>query len=372
MNSIFSGVRIIDITKVFSGPFATRMFADYGAEVIKIESERNYDDSRNYPPLKNNWSGYYEVLNRNKNGVSLNLKTEKDLVLLYELIKDADVFVENLTPSTKHKLKIDYETVKKINPRIIYASLSGLGQDSEKKYYDVIAQAQSGLMSLSGNPKEPMKIGPSVVDAFSGMTLAFGISSALFHREKTDRGQYLDVSMLSCAMNLLESSLIEYSIVKKNPRRNSNQDNAISPFGIYEAKDSKIVIAVGSESLWVIFSKFLREHSNFNEKPYSSNILRIKNNNKLTKIIESVFSHFSAKKLEERLSQLKIPCSRICEMSDVYNDNSNFKRGSLVHFRHSKLGDCVIPGSSILFSENSKMFHEEAPEIGEDNEKYGL
>src|SRR5438034_1235347 len=306
MQNIFSGVRIIDITKVFSGPFATRMLADYGAEVIKIESEANYDDSRNYPPYKDNWSGYYEILNRNKYGISLSLKYDDDLKKLYRLIKEADVFVENLTPSTKYKLKVDYAVLKAINPKIIYASLSGIGQDSNKRYYDVIAQAQSGLMSLSGYQSGPMKIGPSVVDAFSGMTLAFGIASALFYREKTGKGQYLDVSMLSSAMYLLESNLIEYSIVKKNPIRAGNHDNAISPFGAYKAKDAFIVIAAGNENIWKVFADFLKKHISFDETLFSSNLLRLKNNNVLTEIIEKVLAKYNVSEIEKIFSETNI------------------------------------------------------------------
>ncbi len=372
MKSIFTGVKVVDLTKVFSGPFATRMLADYGAEVIKIESIESYDDSRNYPPLKNNWSGYYEILNRNKKGVSLNLKNEKDLKIFYKLIKDADVFVENLTPSTKRKLKIEYEILKKINPTIIYASLSGLGQENDKKYYDVIAQAQSGLMSLSGYPNTPMKIGPSIVDAFSGLTLSFAISSALFYREKTGLGQYLDVSMLSCAMNLLESSLIEYSLTKTNPVPAGNHDNSISPFGAYKTKDGYIVVAAGSERIWADLSNFLKSHITYSEDLYSSNELRLKNNSTLNIIVEKVFSKYSVKDLEEELSNLNIPCSKVYEMSDVYLDIDNFKNKSLIRFKHSKLGECVIPGISVNFSSQSKLLIKEAPEIGEDNDKYGL
>lgn len=372
MKNIFTGVKVIDITKVFSGPFATRMLADYGAEVIKIESDKNYDDSRNYPPHKHTWSGYYEILNRNKNDISLILKDDEDLERLYNIIKEADVFVENLTPSTKYKLKVDYETLKAINPQIIYASLSGIGQDSNKKYYDVIAQAQSGLMSLSGFPNAPMKIGPSVVDAFSGMTLAFGIASALFYREKTGKGQYIDVSMLSSTMNLLESNLIEYSLTRKNPIRAGNHDTAISPFGAYKAKDGFIVIAAGNESIWKTFADFLKKYNSFDETLFCSNILRLKNNDALTQIIEEVFTQYNVSELEILLMERNIPCSKVNEMSDIANDENNFKRKALLHVKHSKLGECIVPGNSIIFSACDIKELEEAPEIGEDNKKYGL
>jgi CoA:oxalate CoA-transferase len=166
MAPIFKGIRILDLTKVFSGPFATRQFADFGAEVIKIENRDTPDDSRGFPPLKGNWSGYFEILNRNKKGISLNLKQTQDLQKFYKLCESADCIVENLTPRTKYNLKIDYEIIKQINPKIIYASLSGLGQNSNRKYYDVIAQAESGLMSLTGAEKIPMKIGLQLLTHF--------------------------------------------------------------------------------------------------------------------------------------------------------------------------------------------------------------
>jgi CoA:oxalate CoA-transferase len=344
MNQLFTGLRILDLTKVFSGPFATRQFADYGAEVIKIENSDNPDDSRAFPPLKNNWSGYFEILNRNKKGITLNLTNEDDLQKFYKLCETSDCVVENLTPSTKHKLKIDYTTIYNINPRIIYASLSGLGQNSNRKYYDVIAQAESGLMSLTGTENNPMKIGPAVVDAFSGMTLAFAISSALFYREKTGMGQYVDVSMIGSAMNLLESNLIEYSITKENPKRTGNHDNLIAPFGVYKVKDGSIVIAIGNDSLWQKFEVYLNEHvSSFKRSLFISNHLRLKNHLQLVQLVEQALSHYSMTESIELLSQLGIPCSKVAEMSDVYSNELFYTSEILEKKTHSTIGTYVTP-----------------------------
>lgn len=348
------------------------MFADYGAEVIKVEHENNPDDTRYFEPLKGGWSGYYEMLNRNKKSVSLNLKDKKDLNKLYKLIKEADVFVENLTPSTKYKLKINYEILKTYNPSIIYASLSGVGQNTDRKYYDVIAQANSGMLSLNGSPNKPLKIGPPVIDAFSGMTLAFAISSALFFREKTGKGQFLDVSMLSSAINLLENNLIDYSITGKNPKRPGNQDSALSPFGVFRTKDSSIVVAAGNQKIWQTLCTFLKKHLSFDEKLFDSNSLRLKNNVALVEIMEKAFSSYTSKELEDQLNLLQIPCSRVYEMSDVSKDEDNYKRQSLIRFSHSKLGECIIPGKSINFSQPADFKISEAPVIGQDNKKYGI
>lgn len=372
MQHIFEGVKIIEVAKVFSGPFATRMFADYGAEVIKVEHETNSDDTRHFEPIRNNWSGYYEILNRNKKGVSLNLKAAGDLEKLYSLVKYADVFVENLTPSTKYKLKIDYKTLKAVNPRLIYASLSGVGQNEDRKYYDVIAQAQSGLLALCGMPKMPVKIGPAVVDAFSGLMLAFGIASALFYRTQTGKGQYLDVSMLSSAMNLLENNLIEYSVTKKNPIRPGNQDNSVSPFGVFRTKDAYVVVAAGNDKLWKVLLAFLKKHVSFDSALFTTNTLRLKNKDALTTIIEQAFTSYTAKEIEHQLSSLQIPCSQVLEMSDVASDKDNFRRQALVRFKHPKLGTIITPGRSIRFSIDEEFPISQAPHIGKDNKKYGI
>jgi crotonobetainyl-CoA:carnitine CoA-transferase CaiB-like acyl-CoA transferase len=372
MSGIFQGVRIIDITKVFSGPFASRMFADYGAEVLKIEHEKRPDDARSYPPLINGWSGYYEILNRNKKGLSLNLSESSDLQKFNNLCKTADVLIENLTPSTKHKLKIDYQTLYKINPRLIYASLSGKGQQNNSKYYDIIAQAESGILSLSGTKKTPMKIGPAVVDAFSGMTLAFAVASALFYRLKTGQGQYIDVSMKAAAMNLLENNLVEYSVTKKNPRRTGNLDSAIGPFGLYKTKDSYIVLAAGNDSLWQHLATFIRKYAAFDESYFKTNSLRIRNKLLLKKVLENTFSQFETTTLLQELNAIGIPCSPVNTMSDVASDSNNYTNKTILKQKMVNGKQIVVPGTSIYFSASPDFKINSAPTIGQNNKEYGV
>lgn len=369
---IFSGIRVIDLTKVFSGPFATRLLADYGAEVIKIESLDKYDDSRDYPPLKNGWSGYYEILNRNKRGVQLNLKQKQDLKSFYELCRSADIIVENLTPSTKQKLKIDYKTIYSYNPRIIYASLSGRGQNNNEKYYDILAQAELGLMSLIGTEKTPTKIGPSVVDAFSGMTLSFAIASALFYRERTGLGQYLDVSMLGASIHLLESNLIGYSMSKKNPKRTGNHDNLIAPFGVFQTKDGSLALAVGNNSQWNQLAKYLGTYSSFDKKMFATNSLRLKNIEVLVSTIEHYTKTVSTKKCLTVFKSIGIACAEVYTMKDIAKNSELYKNKSVISFNHPKLGRCVIPGFPITFTANKTRSVVKAPGIGEHNKLYGI
>jgi CoA:oxalate CoA-transferase len=308
---MFDGIRILDLTKVFGGPFATRQFADLGAEVVKIESLENPDDSRQFAPLKNGWSGYFELLNRNKKGIALNLKNPQHKERFFELIKTSDVFVENLSPQAKIKLGIEYEQVKKYNPQIIYASLSGVGQKSDRKYYDILAQAESGLMTLSGEAGMPYKIGPSVVDAFSGMTLAFAIAAALYEREKTKKGSYIDVSMLASSMNLLEQNVTEYSLTKKVPQPPGTQDTAIAPFGIYKTQDSHVVIACGNDKQWTQLHGYLKKTTNCPEELFASNEKRLAHLQELVIYIENVLREKSTAEVVQELQQLNIPCARV-------------------------------------------------------------
>lgn len=361
MNSVFHGIRILDLTRVYSGPFATRLFADYGAEVIKIESPDRPDDTRGFPPIKKGWSGYYEMLNRRKTGLKLDLKNPKDHAAFINLVRHADVVVENLTPSVKTRLEIDYPTLSAHNPRLIYASLAGIGQESDRRYYDIIAQAESGLMSLSGTPDQPMKIGPAVVDAFSGLMLAYGIASALFARERTDRGCFLDTAMLDCAVQLLESHAVETSLMRKNPIRPGNQDAHIAPFGIYRTKDGFLAIAAGNNEQWSRLSLFLKQRVKFHDEDFKDNTLRIAHQPELTRCIEQALAALTVQEAITSFNDLGIACSPVREILDVIDDESLYRRGALEQVKHTKLGDVTVPGRPIRFRGYEPPEYRQAP-----------
>jgi len=346
--NIFSGVKILDLTRVFSGPFATRHFSDFGAQVIKIEPPAG-DDSRKFPPLVDDWSGYFELLNRNKESIFLNLKVSEDLEIFYSLCKNCDVVVENFSSGVKETLKIDYPTLKLLNERLIYASLSGISETVNRKYYDVIAQAESGLISLNGDV-EHMKTATAIVDAFSGMKLAFAISSALYNRATTGTGMCLNVSMKGSAFDLLEQNLIETSITHRNPKKVGNMDSAIAPFGVFKTRDGAIALAVGNNMQWEKFSDFLKKHTNcIDFEQYAENNLRIKNISGLVIDIESVFKDYATDELIKILSALKLPCTRVKSMMDVLQDDENYKENLLEVVEIEGVGKIVVPTGGIFF-----------------------
>lgn len=359
--TIFGGLTILDLTKVYSGPLATRYLADYGATVIKIENPESPDPARYFPPLKNAASGYFEILNRNKSSLLLNLKNPTDLEKFYALVKTSDIVVENMSPHAKQSLHVDCQTLQKYNPRLIYASLAGKDQESNDKYFDVIAQAESGLMSLSGSPDTPTKIGPAVIDAFGGINLAFALASALYHRSQTGQGQEVQVSMLATAMNLLEQNLVEYSIKQKNPARVGNHDNAIAPFGIYPTQDAQLALAIGSDSLWQTFIAIEEWNYEFANPLFSTNDLRLQNQTKLTRLIEKIFTQFSTKTLLKILKDHNIPSAKIAEMSDIAANPWFYQHDALRKIRHPQLGECIVPGFPIKFSKNKNVGIANAP-----------
>ena len=210
------GIRVLDLTQAYSGPFCTMNLADFGAEVIKIERPGTGDQTRTWGPFKNDYSAYFAYINRNKQGITLDLSTSEGKEVFFKLVEAADVVCENFRVGTMEKLGLGYEELKKINPRIIYGSISGFGLEgplSKRPCYDIIAQGMSGMMSVTGYPENPpVKIGPSVGDNYSGAYLCMGILSALYNREKTGEGQRIDVAMVDTLFSIMENFVVKYTV----------------------------------------------------------------------------------------------------------------------------------------------------------------
>jgi CoA:oxalate CoA-transferase len=359
---IYNKLSILDLTRIFSGPIATRHFADLGANVIKIEPIHG-DDTRNFPPIVGDWSGYFEILNRNKSSLLLNLKTKEGLDKFYELCKTADIIVENFSPSVKAKLKIDYSTIKKLNPKIIYASLSGISKDNPRKYYDIVAQAESGLISLNNGYVNRT----AIVDAFAGMKLAFGISSALFYREKSGIGLEVNISMLGCAMDLLEQNLVESGLTNQNP--NTEFDTAICPFGVFKTLTQDIAIGIGNESIWKNFSALVLElDSKFDFRKYNSNKIRLQNSALITQEIQKNFLYKTAQELQNLFEQNGIPSGIVSTMQDILNNKSSYDNNLIQKVYIPNVGEVVVPVGGIQFGKSIINQYKPAPKLND----YGI
>jgi CoA:oxalate CoA-transferase len=339
MNNLFSWIKILDCTRVFSWPFATRYFADYGAEVIKIETPDFFDESRKFSPLKNWKSGYFEILNRGKKSISLDLKNNAEREIFYTLIQEVDIFVENFSPDVKNKLKIDYTTLTKINPRLIYGSINGYGENMDKRAYDVIIQAECWLASLNGEDK-PMKNATSIIDTFSGTSLALAISSLLYKREITGTWGFVNVPMIACGIQLLEQNLIETSITWKNPAMVGNLDNAIFPFGFFDAKNGSISLAIGNDILW---EKFTTHFLTWFQQQFISNQERLNNREQIVCYMENEFKKYNVTELISLLQDIGIPCGKINSMTDLLEEDFFRKEKYIQSIQDIDLWECTMP-----------------------------
>ena len=235
------------------------VLCDLGAEVIKAEVPVIGDDSRHFGPFIEEKSGYFFSINRGKESITLNLKTAEGVEILKKLVKDADVLVENYRPGTTKKLGIDYEVLKGINPRLIYAACSGFGHTgplSTLPAYDMIVQAMGGIMSITGDPEgPPVRVGTSIGDITAALFTAIGISTALFHRERTGEGCFIDVAMLDSQVAVLENAIVRYIVSGEPPKPLGTRHPSITPFQSFKTKDSYIIIAIGNDKLWEKFCK---------------------------------------------------------------------------------------------------------------------
>ena len=266
---ILQGIRVLDLSRMLSGPYATMLLADHGAEVIKIESSEG-DTSRRSGPFnesdkKKEWSGYFVSLNRNKKSIHLNLKNEVDLVFLKKLIEKSDVLVENFRPGVMKRLGLSFDEVSKINSRIVYGSISGFGSEvfGESPYknwpsYDVVAQAMGGLISLTGyDERTPLKVGPGIADIFSGSLLSFGLLASILKSRTSGQAQYVEVAMYDAIVSMCERAVYQYDFNKVIPKPEGNGHPLLAPFGIYNAKDGFVAIGIVEDTYWNVLKKII-------------------------------------------------------------------------------------------------------------------
>lgn len=369
------GMKVLDLTHAYSGPFCTALLADNGAEVIKIEPLTG-DQVRSWGPIdeKSNESGYFAFLNRNKKGVTLNLKSKEGRELFLKMAEDADVVVENYRVGITKKLGIDYQSIKEINPTIIYASISGFGQYgplSHRSAYDIVAQSMGGIANITGFPDSPpTKAGPSIADNVTGIYLCVGIMMALYNRDRTGEGQQIDVSMVDTIFSLLENAVVTTTMTGKVPQREGNIDPAIAPFDIFEAKDGYVAIGVGNDKLFEKFCHTIRMPELLEDQRYKTNTLRCKNYfNGLQKTIQTWVSEREKDDIEALFEQAGIPCGPVLDMQEAINHPHIKAREMVVDIDHPTIGKMKIPGCPIKFSSTPGSVETPAPLLGQHNKE---
>ncbi|KYH29126.1 MULTISPECIES: CaiB/BaiF CoA transferase family protein [Clostridium] len=379
MRKALEGLKVIDLTTALNGPFCTMILADYGAEVIKIEPVDG-EQSRTWGPIdeKSGESGFYCFVNRNKKGVTLNLKTEKGLQMFYDLVKDADILVENYKGGVTKRLGIDYESVKKVNPTIIYASGSGFGQYgpiTHRPCYDIVAQAMGGMVYLTGfKHTDPVKVGPSIADHVAGIYLSVGILLALYNREKTGKGQHVDVSMIDTIFSLLENAIVNYTIGGFIPERQGNIDPSICPFDIYKCKDGFVALGVGNDRLFKKFCATIGHEELLEDPRYKTNVSRCENYvPDLQNIIRDWCKNYTKKEIEDIMDKAGIPCGPVLNVKEAIEHPHIQAREMMVHVNHPTAGEQYYQGCVIKLSETPGSVEAPSPLLGQHNaEVFGL
>lgn len=373
MTKPLEGIRVIDLTRVLSGPYCTMLLADMGAEVIKIEQPGKGDDSRGYPPFQRGISAYFANLNRNKKSIALNLKDPKAKQVLFDLIKISDVIVENFKPGTMDKLGFSYESVKAVNPEIVYASISGFGQTGPYRKlpgYDVIAQAMSGMMSVTGWPDSPpTRTGTAIGDVLAGLNCCIGILAGLQGKNTHGKGDRIDVGLIDCSVSAMETITEIYMVENRIPKPIGNRYEFIYPYDSFEAKDGWVVIAVGNDSIWQRFCKATGRTDLLEVEKFKLNKDRVNNYCELNKIVTEWTKQHEIDEIIEILQANGVPCAPINTIDRVVNDKNVKEREMICKIEHPIKGNMKITGCPIKFMESDHTSYKKAPTLGKDTKE---
>jgi CoA:oxalate CoA-transferase len=365
-------IRILDLSWVLAGPFTTMVLGDLGAEVIKLERPQAGDLTRGNGPFINGESSYFLSLNRGKKSITIDLQTPQGKRVFLALVKKVDVVVENFVPGTMKRLGLDYEVLKKQNPGLIYASISGFGQTGPYAQYralDIIIQAMGGMMSITGEPGgPPLRPGASLGDIAAGLFTAIGILSALFERGKSGKGQMLDISMLDCQLAILENAFARFFATGEVPGRIGTRHPVFTPFQAFETKDGYIVVAMvgGVRNQWPLFCAVIGRLDLMDDERYQTGALRTQHYNELEPILSEVMKTKTTDEWIEQLSEVGIPCGPINSIDQVASHPQVLAREMIVEVPHPKLGKVKLINSPIKLSRTPAKVEKASPDLGQD------
>lgn len=370
MSAPLKDIKVLDLTRILAGPYCTMMLGDMGAEIIKVENPKNGDDTRGWgPPFLNGVSTYFISVNRNKKSITLNLKENEGKEILRKLIKECDVMVENFRPGTLDRLGFPWAEIQKINEKIIFASVSGFGQTGPRKNepgFDVVIQGEGGIMSITGEPDgPPTKVGASIGDITAGMLAAQGILLALFTREKTGKGQMVDISMLDGQISLLTYHANAFFATGKIPNRRGNRHPSITPYETYKCKGGFLNLGVGNDSLWIKFCDAVRLDKLKKDTRFQINADRVENRSELEKILIPFFENLELQKIITILKNAGIPCGAINNLEEALNNPQVLEREMVQEIEIPEVGKTKIIGIPIKMSDTPGSIRIPPPNLGE-------
>ena len=364
-----SHIRVIDLTRVRSGPTAVRQLADWGADVIKVEAPESVEPDGALGASRH--TSDFQNLHRNKRSITLNLKKSEAIEILMKLVEKSDVVVENFRPDVKNRLGIDYETLKKRNPRIILASISGFGQDgpyAKRPGFDQIAQGMGGLMSITGEPgKGPMRVGIPVADLTAGLFCAMGIQTALLEREKSGLGQWVNTSLLQAQIFMLDFQASRWLCDNNVAEQAGNNHPTSVPTGVFKTSDGSINLAVAGETIWRRFAEAVDKGDWLEMEEFKDAKKRLKNRDYLNSLIEELTVTKSSNEWVEKLEKVGVPCGPINSIDKVFEDPQVKHLGIAQSVDTIPFGETELVGQPFNLSRTPSSLKQRPPEKGEQN-----
>ncbi len=370
MSGALQGFTVLDFTRVLSGPYCTMQLADMGARVIKVEQPGKGDDTRAWgPPFVHGESAYFLSINRNKESLTLDLKHPSAMRVLEPLLAKADVVVENFRPGTMTRLGLGYEQLATRFPRLVYCSISGFGQTGPRRQepgYDAVVQAEGGLMSITGSAEgEPFRLGVAISDIVSGMFAAQGVAFALLARERTGRGQLVDIGMLDATAALLTYQAGIYFATGTTPGRMGNRHPTIVPYETFEAADGNFVVAVGNDEQWRRFCSVLGMDAIAADQRFATNRLRLANYDVLRPMLGERLRSRPRAEWVEGLKSAGVPCGSVRDVAEVLQDPQLDARGMIQQVEHAVAGAVRVTGVPIKLSDTPGAVRTPPPTLGQ-------
>jgi crotonobetainyl-CoA:carnitine CoA-transferase CaiB-like acyl-CoA transferase len=366
-----SDLTVLDFSRILAGPYCTMLLGDMGAEVLKVEPPGG-DDCRHWgPPFVEGESAYFLAVNRNKKSLCIDLKKERGRQIIRDLLPRVDVVIENFRPGTMARLGLDYPTLSAEHPALVYCSISGYGQTgplSQRPGYDAVMQGEGGWMGLTGEPEgAPMKVGASLADIFTGMMASEGILAALYRRERSGKGDYVDVALFDSVMATLCYQAQGYLMTGDVPRRLGNRHSSLAPYETFETSDGHVILGVGNDSLWRRFCDAVGERAP-DEEQFRTNEGRVLHYDELRGRLEPLFHSRTTSEWVALLESAGVPVGRVRNVAEVFENPQVEARHMKLGVEHPKLGRLPLTGNPIKLARSQEREHLPPPMLGQHNE----
>ena len=369
MVAALDGIKVVDLTRTLAGPFCTMMLGDMGADVIKIEEPSHGDETRAWPPFWNEVSGQFLAFNRNKRSITLNLKDRRAVDICLKLASQADVMIESFRTGTAERMGIGYEEVRRINPRIVYCSISGFGRTgpmADKPGYDLIIQGYSGLMSTTGEPDgPPLRTGFSMVDLFAGMMAYGSILTALLAREKSGKGQFIEASLLEGQIATLSYHAVGFLATGRVPGRMGSAHPSLVPYQAFPSSDGFFILGCANDGLWQRLGPAIGRDDLTDDPGYKTNADRVQHREELVSILSEHFLTRTTDEWVQIIGSAGVPCGPINRVSDIVNDPQVLARDMMVSIPHPDVPDLKVPGSPLKLADMPPTVRHYPPSLGE-------